>query len=256
MSYIGRNFLTNIALGGYSNIVPWSKTGYNGDVDNADEDLWPYGGVYTFPASATKMDLVSSDGGDDGNPVGLGARTVNLYGVGSDYSELSETITLNGTTPVQTANTYLRINTMRVATAGAGGVPIGNLTLSETGGTTYRYGYIRAGFTRQRQMIYTVPLGKTLYITSITISGANASASHWARFTLRANYDEKSGLVLATTLFMPFFEDMVVDQSFAKEYSVPIKFPATVSLRMNVISDAGASNEICSSTMRGFVTTP
>jgi hypothetical protein len=248
-------YLYDIVEGNVSGHEAWSKIGFNDDVDNATEDLWPYGGLYTFPAAATKMDLVSSDNNDGktGAPTSTGARTVKIYGLLSDYSSASETITLDGTTPVTTTNTYLRINNMRVMTAGTGGVPIGNLTLSETGGTTYRYGYIRAGFTRQRQMIYTVPLGKTLYVTDYMISGTNASAGHWCRFTLRSNYDEKSDTVLATTLFMPHFEVQVVDQVVTHQFALPIKFKATSYIRMQVLSDAGAANEICSAALRGWL---
>jgi hypothetical protein len=256
MSYVASDFFNNIAQNRYTSIGAWSKIGFNDNVDNAEEDLMPLGALYTFPADATKMDLVSSDAGDDGSPVGLGARTVTVYGLDATFAEISETITLNGVGPVQTVGTYLRINNMRVATAGTGGVPIGNLTLSETGGTTYKYGYIRAGYTRHRQMIYTVPLGKTLYISSASISAVNAAVSHWGRFTLRANYDEKSGLVLATTLFMPFFELLVVDQTVELAFEIPLRFPATTSLRMIVISDGASANEIMSAILRGYLTTP
>jgi hypothetical protein len=146
-----------------------------------------------------------------------GARTVTIYGLGATYNELSETVTLAGTTPVETVNEYLRINNMRVATVGASNVPEGNLTLSEANGTTYRYGYIRAGFTRQRNCIYTVPLGKTLYITDKTISAVCGAAGHWTRFTLRANYDDKSDTVLARGLWVPYAEISIVESTFEKE---------------------------------------
>ena len=249
-----KDFYTDIAEGNLTGHSVWSKIGYNDNVDNVEEDMMPLGGLYTFPAAATKMDLASNDDNDGktGSPTSTGARTVKIYGLLADFSEDSETITMNGTTPVTTTKTYLRINNMRIATAGTG-VAIGNLSLSEVGGTTYKYGYIRAGYTRQRQFIYTVPLGKTLYITSMIICGVNAAANHWVRFTLRANYDEKSGLVLATNMFMPFEEIQGVDVTFLRDYKLPIKFPATVSLRMNVISDASNADERCSCEARGYL---
>jgi hypothetical protein len=246
-------YLYDIAEGNVTGHVGWSKTGFNGDVDNAEEDMWPYGGLYVFPAAATKMDLVSSSANDDGAPVNTGALTVTIYGLAANYTELSETLTMNGTTPVTTANTYFRINNMRVASVGTNGSPVGNLTLSETGGTTYRYAYIRAGFHRQRQFIYTVPFGKTLYISSMTVSGVNTASGHWCRFTLRANYDEKSDIILATNHFMYFAEYQVVDQSFLRTFCLPMKFPATTTIRMNVVSDASGANEICSCEARGWL---
>lgn len=245
-------YLYDIAEGNIPNHISWNKIGFNGDIDNVTEDLISQGGIYIFPTIAAKMDLVSSSVNDDGSPAGSGARTVTIYGLLSDYSEASETLTLNGTTPVQTVNSYLRINNMRVATAGASGLTEGNITLSETGGTTFKYGYIAAGFTRQRQMIYTVPIGKTLYLTSITVSGVNTSVGHWCRFTTRANYDDKSGLNTGN-VFIAYHEILVVDQSFERNLEIPTKFSERTDIRIQAISDAGSSNEICSCALRGWL---
>ena len=253
MSYFAMDYYNQIAQGRYSNITPWEKLGFNDTIVNVEEDIIPQGGLYTWPAAATKMDLVSSNANDDGDPVGTGARTVTIYGLGATYNSLSETVTLNGTTPVQTANTYLRINNMRVATVGALNKPAGNLTLSETGGTTYRYGYIRAGFTRQRTMIYTVPLGQTLYIVSGTFSSTSGSATHWLRWTLRATYDDRAGLVLPANFFMPISEFQIQDATFQRDYQIPMRLPATVDIKLSGIADAVGSNEVCSCALRGYL---
>jgi len=102
MSYLASPFYDNIAQGRYSNIQSWSKIGFNPEIKNVTEDLIPQGGVYTFPASATKMDLVSDNDNDGktGSPSSTGARTVTIYGLGATYNSLSETVTMNGTTPV------------------------------------------------------------------------------------------------------------------------------------------------------------
>ena len=61
--------------------------------------------------------------------------------------------------------------------------------------------------TRQRQMIWTVPLGKTLYVTQITFTACNMGSTKYARFTTKATYDDKSATVLAAGLFfMPYTE--------------------------------------------------
>jgi hypothetical protein len=255
MAYIGSTFYDGIAQKRYSNIVRWEKLGYNPDIKNVEEDLWSYGGVYTFPAAATKMDLVSSDAADDGNPVGTGARTVTIYGLLADKTEASETLTMNGTAAVQTANTYLRINNMRVATVGAINAPVGNLTLSETGGTTYRYGYIRAGFTRQRNCIYTVPTGKTLYITSSVYSAVTGASGHWTRFTLRATYDDKSDTLLPAGFYMPYTELSIVESSFTKSYENPLRFIAGTDLKVSAICDATVVM-LSQCVLRGYLTTP
>jgi hypothetical protein len=257
MSNIGASYYDNIAQKRYSTIVPWMKLGFNPDIKNVEEDLIPQGGVYTFPASATKMDLVSSDDNDGktGSPSSTGARTVTIYGLLADKTEASETLTMNGTTKVTTANTYLRINNMRVATVGAGGVPIGNISLSETGGTTYKYGYIRAGYTRQRTLIYTVPAGKTMYITSTTLSAVCGAVGHWTKFTFRATYDDKSDTVLPAGFYMPYAETSIVESAFERHFAIPFRLPAGTDIKMSAICD-GTVVMLCESVLRAYITTP
>ena len=43
MSYFGRDFYTNLAMGGYSNIIKWSKLGYCPIPVTTETDIWSYG---------------------------------------------------------------------------------------------------------------------------------------------------------------------------------------------------------------------
>jgi YD repeat-containing protein len=254
MSYIGNmDYLIKISQGLVVGAAAWNKLGYNGDVDNVEEDVISQGGVYVWPAAEQQMDIVSDSTKDDGSPAGLGAQKVTLYYLNLAGAEKSEEITMNGTTAVATsASDIYRVQNMRVTAVGAENDPAGNITLSEHGGTTYKYGYIAAGQNRQRQITWTVPAGKALYITSATLSGVNTAASHIARFTLRATYNDKSLTVLAANFFVPFAELQVVDQTVERDFRVPIKLPAGVDIKVSAISDAGASNEIVSCALRGY----
>jgi hypothetical protein len=254
MSYALSNFHDKIAQGAFSNIASWSKIGYNPDIDNAEEDLISQGGTYIWPATAQQMDVVSSSAND--TSAGTGVRTITIYYLDGSGVEHTETVTLNGVTPVATVATNIfRINYFRPATVGSGNVAAGNISLTTHGGGN-TYMYITAGFTRPRQMCYTVPAGKTLYITTVIVSGVNTSAGHWCRFTARATYDDKAGTVLPANFFMPFNELLVVDQSFQRDLLVPTRMPSGVDLKITAISDAGAANEVCSCATRGYLTTP
>lgn len=247
---------SKIAEGGHPDIVAWSKIGYNDDVDNVEEDMIVQGLTYDWPASAAKMDIVSDSAEDKGTATaGTGARTITIYYLDSTGADKSETVTMNGTTLVTTTASIKRVNNMRVATTGSSNKSVGNITLSETGGTTKKHGYIRAGYTRMRQCVWTVPTGKVLYVTSVTVSGVNAAAGHWCRFTTRATYDDKSGLVLPANLFIPFHELFIVDQSFTKVLEMPTRFPAGVDIKVSALSDASGANEKCSCSLRGYVVT-
>lgn len=110
------------------------------------------------------LDILSDNANDDGAPLGTGAQTVYIWGLNGSFRPISETVTLNGVAAVQTVNAYLRVQGIRVATFGASGWNIGNISVQDLG-NTYTLCYMVAGMGRHNGCIYTVPEGKTLYIT-------------------------------------------------------------------------------------------
>ena len=140
--------------------------GNNPDVDTATlpEDVWTGGGVYPYPASAVSLEIVSASADDTAN--GAGARTVSIIGLDHLYSEIAQTVALNGTTPVALPRQMLRVNSVVVMSTGSSGVNAGDLTLRDAGAGTTRSG-ITAGYSISRNAIYTVPAGHTLQITSM-----------------------------------------------------------------------------------------
>lgn len=110
MSYIDRPYYDKIAQGGYSNIVPWSKVGYNPVITNAEEDLWSAGGVYAFPTAAGVWEALSGDAADDGNIIhsggatGSGGSTTTISVAGENFQTTTAAgdhliIDKGGTTP-------------------------------------------------------------------------------------------------------------------------------------------------------------
>jgi len=133
--------------------------GYQGVVANTFIPTWAVVGAYAYPASATQMNLVST--------VNSGAdltATVFIQGLDANYNISSETLQLNGTTPVPTVNSYLRINN----TAVNSGAPTGVITLKNLANTV-TYSQIAAGYGRAQDAIYTVPAGYTLYLSRIDV---------------------------------------------------------------------------------------
>jgi hypothetical protein len=88
--------------------------------------LWEEGGNYVTPTSATTASIVSSSTADAA--AGTGARTVQISGLDANYVVQSEIVTMNGTTPVVTTNTYIRLNRMATITAGSGNDTAGTIT--------------------------------------------------------------------------------------------------------------------------------
>ena len=159
--------------------------------------VWENASAYTYPASATTMHLASS--------VNTGAdktgTTVLIQGLDSTYTSISETLTLNGTTAVVTTKSYLRINSISVASVTSSTMPTGVITLKDLTDTT-TYAQIAAGLGRSQMSIYTVPAGYTLYLSRIdAYTSANGSS---ADFISYRNYSITSSGVVNTTQQAPF----------------------------------------------------
>lgn len=148
---------------GYTRVAAF---GFNPSIDTATtpEDVWTGGGIYQWMTAATSLELVSSSASDAS--AGTGARTVLVSGLDINYVAVTQTITLNGVTPVALATQLFRVNSMIVLSAGSGGTNVGTLTLRDAGAGTTR-SLIGVGIGITQQAPYTVPAGFTLQVVSI-----------------------------------------------------------------------------------------
>ena len=148
--------------------------GFQVSVTTTNIPIWEVAGAYTYPASATTMNLASSvNTGAD-----LSGTTVLIQGLDSGYNMISETVALTGTTPAVTTKEFLRINGMQV-TAGA---PTGTITLKNLTNTT-TYAQINPSIGRAQMSIYTVPAGFTFFLSRIdAYTSANGSSADWVQY--------------------------------------------------------------------------
>lgn len=163
---------------GHSDIIVF---GYNPDIDTSEESIWPNGGVVPHPAAESVLKISSDSNDDDGDPAGTGARTVYIEGLDDDYNVVSETVTLNGQTAVNTTNSYLYVNQFYVVTVGSGGSNAG-IVYAGTGTVTSGvpaviYDLIAAGYNNRTTAHYCVPAGYTGYMVKGTITTGQASGS-------------------------------------------------------------------------------
>lgn len=254
---ITKPYFVGVAEGDIANHTSWSKIGYNGDVDVGTEDMIAQGGTYTFPAAQGRMDIVSTSIQDDPAVIvtgaaGTGIHTVTLYYLDNTFTEKSEDINLNGQGVVSTVATDIyRVQNLRAKVCGTGGKAAGDITLSENGGTTYKYGYIATGHTRQRQCTYTVPKDKTLYITSIAFAVGGATKEKAALFTTLAKYDDKAGAI--RDFFFPYSEVVIEDEAYIRHLEIPTKLGAGVDLKVQV--RGLAADCVCTCTLKGWLET-
>jgi hypothetical protein len=248
------SYLYDIAEGNITGHTAWSKIGYNSSVDSAaQEDIWAAGGTYVWPTGEMGMELLSSSIEDDpikaDLAIGTGVHAVTIFYLNAAGVEKSEDVTLNGTGVVATVATDIkRVNAFRSKTVGTAGKAVGNISLRHISDSPV-YGQISAGYTRARTSAYTVPAGKTLYITSANFSSIGAASGKDVIFTLRATYDDKALALRA--FFVPFIEIGVVDGAISLEFTIPIRLPAGVDLIVSGIAGNNASK--CSSIIRGWL---
>jgi len=138
--------------------------GFSRALGTSFETVWNDGGTYTFPASAVTMDCVSSSVSDTMN--------ILVNGLDADYKSVAAIVTLNGTTPVTTTQTFLRINSAVILS----GSNVGNITISN-GGTTY--GYIEATLGTTQACVYTVPAGFALYLFRIDVTSGTVNQNKY-----------------------------------------------------------------------------
>jgi len=240
-------YFEDIAKGLYPKVRTWSKIGFAGAV-TTEQDMAPWfgtGGKYVFPSSMMTLSLYSNNHEDKN--AGTGARTAMVYYLTSSYVENSALVTLNGTGGVSVGAELIRVNNMRVASAGSNNCNIGNMALMSSAVT---YGYITATKNRMRQCIYTVPSGKNLYINNISFSAEGQADAKYCRFTTIANLDDKSGCKLQENLFMPFHEILLGNAAFDKHLYPPTRIKSTVDLKVKVFADAST---VTSCALRGYL---
>ena len=212
-----------------------------------------YNGTWTIEHTvAGAFEIVKAYVANDATGIvrGPGANTVTVYYLDDDFVEKTKVCTMLGTTAVTIGTDCYRINNMRVSTAGTTKTPVGTLVFASGG---QQYGGISAGRTRARQMVYTVPTLKNLFITDIYFAVASQASGKYTRFTVMANYDDKSDTVLERGLFMPLKEVVLSNSPYERVLTMPIYLPATTDMTVRAFADSTA---VITCGLTGWLETP
>lgn len=153
------------------------KFGYNGTVGTTDETIWSLASTAYPYLSAAQVITVSSSSASD-TAAGTGAQTVFISGLDASYEPISETVTLNGLTAVNTVNQYLRVNRTWVLTAGATGANVGAVYIGygtvTAGVPANTLAQIAIGSNQAAFSVYSVPAGYTAYLVNIEFGAGSA----------------------------------------------------------------------------------
>lgn len=214
--HMSRNFYLDVARGSVTGVSIVNKIGYNPAVGTSFVPV-ATAGVYQTPTADTSLELLSSDAND--TSAGTGARTVLVEGINLAGTELAETVTMNGVTPVVLSNSFFRVYKVSVATSGtyasaSAGSHAGTIILRASGGgATWATIAVEAGFALGQSQIgvYTVPSGKQGYILQLSVSiesnkavdvhlfkrnGANTVSAPYTPMTLIEEFQGLTGSIV------------------------------------------------------------
>lgn len=209
------------------------KFGANLSVGSDLETIWEVGGLYEYLTIASAVSAVSDEGSD--TTTGTGARTIELQGLDADYNTVTEILSTGGTGGGNVSSQeFLRIFRAIVKTAGSTGTNDGNITI-EAGATTvisigtHGTGSNKEGFGQSQTSVYTVPAGKTGYITQWSVGSSNYNSGVQAYLLVS---EPEDGKVLRTK------DIMFLNNYSIKDYKVPLRVPEKTDIEVRAFDSA------------------
>jgi hypothetical protein len=242
MSLINNDFGLRVARGLVSGITTINKFGRAPTgVQTTISDIWsrcdatPTQQIWVAPTAARIHTIKSTSASDDGSPVGAGARTIRIWGLTSwTADEVSEDITLDGTTDVNTANAYVIIHRMKVLTSGAASINVGNITATAVVDSTVT-AEIAAGQGQTQMAIYGVPSTKSFYMTRFYAYINDVNTTRTCDIQLRVN--ENPNVQLTNFINKLDLQLSNSAQSIGEiNYELPIKFAGPCIVKVQAIA--------------------
>lgn len=221
-------FILSFALNAHAAGFKVNVQGYNADVDTGTEDV--NSAAITLPTAVAATTVVSADAADDA--AGTGARTIKIEGLNSAFRTVSETIIMDGTTPVNATYQYLRINSVKVLTVGSGAASAGAITVKHTATVIAS---LEAGEMVARTAVYTAPLTPQNWIITKVYGSISNAAAGAVVFTLMTR--TSGGLWLDRFQFSVYGTGKCSD---AIELGSPIAVTAGEDVK--ITATAGADN--------------
>ncbi len=179
-----RSLPINIARG----LMPGARAGGSyGErvVTGAEVDVpvWPNGPIVALPQAGVQMTVVSTDAADDA--AGTNVRTVEFHYLNGDLDIRTETLVMDGLTPVLTQAEDIRwIQCMHLTSFGDNPAAAGTITMAYAGDT---FSQIDPGKVRCSSSFRMVPRGKVLFLGGAVGSSISATADTRTQMSLVAS---------------------------------------------------------------------
>jgi len=163
-----RDFFIEATKGNIVGQETFNMNGHNEDLGTTEEDVQEQGGILVFLQAAEIMSITSTSADD--TIAGINATTVFIKGLDENFTEISETVNLSGTTSVNTTQEFIRINDFKVDSVGSyGSANQGDIDISGFFDGTIQ-SFIESTEGVSHTTHYTVPKGKEIIIVTISAS--------------------------------------------------------------------------------------
>ena len=153
-------YFVDIAEGNVADHHPVNKFGRNPDVPATFEDIWDGSAAYVFPATALITSMSQTT-----NQAAMAGKTIEIQGLDASWDAVTQEVALDGTnttTAVTLTTALIRVFRMKVLADVVADSPI---RVHNTG-ETQDYAIIDTGNNQTLMAIYTVPNGKTAYMSN------------------------------------------------------------------------------------------
>jgi len=192
------------------------KFGFNTSVTTSATLVWNGGGDYTYPTSAAQLGVVGTSTTDNSQ--------ITIEGVDADYNELSNVVTLNGTTTVTTSGSYLRAYRAYISDDNE---PAGDVTITHSGSNI---AIISADEGQTLMATYTVPAGYTAYLYQLVFGGAAELANKF--MTIRLRVRKPNGIFRTQAKYT------VATQTFEETMVFPLVYPEKTDIEITAQSSS------------------
>ena len=209
-------FGLNVARGLVPGMSGLFKTGVNSAFANgSEESFWSHSVIYPWSGwgAGGTLSCYSASASDTGSLIITGLNSTT-------WATQTETITLNGTTPVVTTGSFIRINSVRYNSSSTSNA--GEIHLERNGSTV---GHIAPDSGVAQNAQYTVPAGYTAYVLQGTANiGKGQDGTGYFKYRL---YGGSFNRAMTFLLYQSTF-----DYTFA----VPLQLPEKTDLDVTMIA--------------------
>ena len=235
-----KNFFIEVQQG---NLPGYEIVHHFGRNDSIINNVWdlisPTGPSGAFPESSTPI-RIQAGGNVADTADGAGAREITVVGIAADLTDHMEIITTSGTgASAFTATSFWRVHRAYVSSVGTyGGNNVDDIILEHSAAVNIMD--ILAENGQSQHGAYTVPIGKTGYLMSITLEADASKAADFRVFT-------RESFNVTTTPMKPkrirLYFDGILGQETINPGSPIIVLPALTDIWVEA-EGAGANTEV------------